>query len=198
MRWDSLFDDLEGQLEQELGAEEVDLLAEEERLRLGRLGLRERLLSITRPARGGPERIRLELRRGPIVTVAVGSIGRDWLAGELDGPRRGSCLVPFAAIASLLPTSEQLALSLVPDPPAEPAGSLSARLGLAFVLRDLCRRRVAIDVTTASGQRLHGTIDRVGRDHLDLAEHEAGTPRRASAVDRIRILLFDELALVRF
>lgn len=198
MRWDSLFDDLESQLEQELGAEEVDLLAEEERLRRGRLVLRDRLLTITRPGHGGAERIRIVLRHGSTVTIAVGSIGRDWLAGELDGPRRGSCLVPFSAIASLLPTMEQLALSLLPDPPAEPAASLSARLGLAFVLRDLCRRRAAIEVATASEQTLHGTIDRVGRDHLDLAEHEAGAPRRASAVDRIRILPFDEIVLVRF
>jgi len=53
MRWDSLFDDLESQLEQELGAEEGDLLAEEERLRLGRLTLRDRLVAMTGP--GGRE-----------------------------------------------------------------------------------------------------------------------------------------------
>lgn len=52
MRWDDLFDDLESQLEQELGAEDVDLLAEEERLRLGRLTLRDRLLAMTRPGEG--------------------------------------------------------------------------------------------------------------------------------------------------
>ena len=46
MRWQNLFDDLEGQLESELGAEEVDLLAEEERLRLGRLSLRDRIRAI--------------------------------------------------------------------------------------------------------------------------------------------------------
>ena len=33
----------ESQLEHELGAEEVDLFAEEERLRLGRLALRDRI-----------------------------------------------------------------------------------------------------------------------------------------------------------
>ena len=37
MRWESLFDDMESQLEQELGAEDEQLRAEEERLRLGRL-----------------------------------------------------------------------------------------------------------------------------------------------------------------
>ena len=36
MRWDHLFDDLAGQLEHELRAEEADLQHEEERLRLGR------------------------------------------------------------------------------------------------------------------------------------------------------------------
>jgi hypothetical protein len=46
MRWDNLFDDLESQLEQELSAEEIDLQAEEERLRLARLGIRDRLRSL--------------------------------------------------------------------------------------------------------------------------------------------------------
>jgi hypothetical protein len=198
MRWDNLFDDLESQLEQELGAEEADLGAEEERLRLGRLTLRDRLIAMTRPGDGIAEQLRLALCDGAVVTVAVGSVGRDWLVGELIGARRGSCVVPLTAVAGLLPTPEQLARSVVAEAANEPAVSLSARLGLAFVLRDLCRRRAAVDVGTASGERLHGTIDRVGRDHLDLAEHESGVPRRADAVGRIRILPFSELVLVRF
>jgi len=198
MRWDDLFDDLESQLEQELGAEEGDVLAEEERLRLGRLALRDRLLAMTRPADGPGEQLRLSLRDGSTVTVAVGSIGRDWLVGELIGARRGSCVVPLSAVSALLPTPEQLARSVATEPAAEPAIALSARLGLAFVLRDLCRRRAAVDLSTASGERVHGTIDRVGRDHLDVAEHEPGVPRRAASVGRIRILPFTELLLLRF
>ena len=46
MRWDNLFDDLEAQLEYEADAERDELLAEDERLRLGRLSLRDRLSSI--------------------------------------------------------------------------------------------------------------------------------------------------------
>ncbi|MEO7720578.1 MAG: hypothetical protein ABIS08_01525 [Pseudolysinimonas sp.] len=197
MRWDNLFDDLESQLEQELGAEEGDLLAEEERLRLGRLTLRDRVIAMTRQGDGAPEQLRLALRDGSTVTVAVGSVGRDWLVGELIGARRGSCVVPLSAVAALLPTTEQLARSVTTEPSVEPAVSLSARLGLAFVLRDLCRRRAPIDLNAASGERLHGTIDRVGRDHLDLAEHEPGVPRRAASVGRIRILPFSEVLLVR-
>ena len=198
MRWDNLFDDLESQLEQELGAEEGDLLAEEERLRLGRLTLRDRVVAMSRPGEGAPEHLKLAMRDGTIVTVTVGSVGRDWIVGELIGARRGSCVVPLTAVAGLLPTPEQLARSVVAEPAVEPAVSLSARLGLAFVLRDLCRRRAAVELSTASAERLHGTIDRVGRDHLDLAEHEAGVPRRAAAVGRIRILPLAELVLVRF
>ncbi len=198
MRWDDLFDDLESQLEQELGAEEGDLLAEEERLRLGRLTMRDRMIAMTRPDDGPSAPLRLALRDGSAVTVAVGSIGRDWLVGELIGARRGSCIVPLSAIASLLPTPEQLARSVTAVPAVEPAVSLSARLGLPFVLRDLCRRRAAVDLSTGSGERLHGTIDRVGRDNFDVAEHEPGVPRRAASVARIRIVPLGELLLVRF
>lgn len=198
MRWDDLFDDLESQLEQELGAEEGDLLAEEERLRLGRLTLRDRLIAMCRPGQGMPEQLRLAMRDGSVLTVAVGSIGRDWLVGELIGARRGSCIVPMTAVAALLPSPEQLTRSVEVEPVAERPVSLSARLGLAFVLRDLCRRRAAVDLSTAAGERLHGTVDRVGRDHVDLAEHEPGVPRRAASVGRIRILPFDELLVVRF
>ena len=198
MRWDNLFDDLESQLEQELGAEEGDLLAEEERLRLSRLTLRDRVVAMTRPGEGAHEQLKLALRDGSVVTVGVGSIGRDWIAGELIGARRGACVVPLTAVAGVLPTPEQLARSVAPDSFVDPTVSLSARLGLAFVLRDLCRRRAAVELSTTSEERLHGTIDRVGRDHLDLAEHEAGVPRRAAAVGRIRILPLAELQLVRF
>jgi hypothetical protein len=196
MRWDDLFDDLESQLEQELGAEDVDVLAEEERLRLGRLTLRDRLLAMTRAT--GDSELRLALRDGQLVTVAVGSLGRDWLVGELRGPRRGSCVVPLDAIAAVLPTAEQLARSVEAEAASEAPVLLSARLGLSFVLRDLCRRRAPLDVSTGSEERLHGTIDRVGRDHLDLAEHEAGVPRRASAVLRIRMLPLAHLVMLRF
>ena len=200
MRWDDLFDDLESQLEQELGAEDVDMLAEEERLRLGRLTLRDRLIAMTRPgdAAGGNEELRLALRDGQSVSVAVGSIGRDWLVGDLRGSRRGSCLVPLGAIASVLPTSAQLARSVEGDGVSDAPVLISARLGLSFVLRDLCRRRAALELSTVSAERLHGTIDRVGRDHLDLAEHEAGVPRRAADVTRIRMLPFVQLVLARF
>lgn len=195
MRWQNLFDDLESQLESELGAEAVDLLAEEERLRLGRLALRDRVRALHGGAGGEP--LAFALRGGERVTLGITAIGRDWIAGETDaGPLR-SAIVPLAAVAVLDPLGTQLAASLRADPAPEPPTALSARLGIAFVLRDLCRRRAAVELHVG-GDRSHGTIDRVGRDHLDLAEHAPGEPRRTGGVARIRIVAFAALDLVRF
>jgi hypothetical protein len=188
VRWDDLFADLEGQLEQELGAEDLDVAAEEERLRLGRLGIRDRIAALTGAS------ITVELRDGSVIRLRVDAIGRDWMSGAAEG-RRPSCVVPLDAIAAVLPGVDGISASLVA--PAEHPDALSRRLGLSFVLRDLCRRRSAVDLTTPT-RALHGTIDRVGRDHLDLAEHDPGEPRRAGSVRAIRILPFRELLLARF
>ena len=53
-----------------------------------------------------------------------------------------------------------------------------------------------VEVTTADGI-LVGTIDRVGRDHLDLAVHEAGTARRESAVRDVLMLPIERIVIVR-
>jgi hypothetical protein len=195
VRWQNLFDDLESQLESELGAEEVDLLAEEERLRLGRLSLRDRIRALHEATPASP--LGVTLRGGDRLSLTLEAIGRDWLAGELDAGILRSAIVPFSALVSLDPVGAQLASSLRVDSSPEPPTALSARLGLAFVLRDLCRRRTAVEVHVG-GERVHGTVDRVGRDHLDLAEHAPGEPRRVAAVSRIRIVAFGGVDLVRF
>ena len=189
VRWDDLFADLEGQLEQELGAEDLDLAAEEERLRLGRLGLRDRIAALA-----GAE-LALELRDGTRMVLGVETIGRDWISGTVSGTRAASCVVPLDAVAAVLPGVGRVARSMAA--PSEHPDALSRRLGLSFVLRDLCRRRSVVEILTSS-RTLHGTVDRVGRDHLDLAEHDPGEPRRAGAVRAIRILPFRELLLVGF
>jgi hypothetical protein len=189
VRWDDLFADLEGQLEQELGAEDLDVAAEEERLRLGRLTVRDRIAAFTGQV------LALELADGSRVELQVETIGRDWLSGSALRARDRSCLIPLEAIAAVLPGADRIAASLAA--PSEHPDALARRLGLPFVLRDLCRRRTPVEVTTAT-RALHGTIDRVGRDHLDLAEHDPGEPRRAAAVRAVRILPFAALLLLRF
>jgi hypothetical protein len=198
MRWDLLFDDLESQLDQEQRDEERALAIEEERLRLGRLTLRDRLSAMARAAGDDPAAsIRIELRGGRTLDLRPLSFGRDWMSASVRGSARndGQCIVPLGAIAAIIPTGAQLEPSLAPS--AESSTRLAERLGLPFVLRDLCRRRMPVHVTTDDG-RLHGTLDRVARDHIDLALHEPGSPRRDRDVHGYRIVPLDRIVAVDF
>jgi hypothetical protein len=196
MRWDNLFDDLESQLEQEITAEELDLGAEEERLRVGRLSVRDRLVALGDASAMQPG-LQLTLSSGARLTVLPVTFGRDWFSADVidDSPRNAQCIVPVSAVAGVTLSAKQVMTSLVTGGRAEHP-SLSSRLGLSFVLRDLCRRRRSVSVLLSHGE-LHGTIDRVGRDHIDLAVHEPGSVRRDSAVIEYRIVPLDGLLLVR-
>jgi hypothetical protein len=201
MRWDNLFDDLESQLEQELDAEQLDLLAEEERLRLGRLSLRDRIMMLSdagSAARSEP--IRVTLTSGVTLPLLPTTFGKDWLAADVAGSHPpAQCILPLAAIASVSLTPDQLEASLERTSPAggkHGSGRFIDRIGLPFVLRDLCRRRASLELVTTSAT-VYGTIDRVGRDHLDLAVHEPGSSRRAVNVTDQRMIPLETVMLVR-
>jgi hypothetical protein len=199
MRWDNLFYDLEAQLAVELTAEEHDLGIEEERLRLARLTIRDRLFSLHKSAVGPADRtIGLQMIDGTRFAVAPSSFGRDWFSGELvhEGGSRPPCIVSLDAIAALVLRRDQTQLSLNATATATDPAALAARLGLTVVLRDLCRRRHPVGLFVR-GAQLFGTIDRVGRDNFDLAVHEPGEPRRQSAVTELRVVALSQLMLVR-
>ncbi|GAA3735833.1 hypothetical protein GCM10022239_09850 [Leifsonia bigeumensis] len=197
MRWNNLFDDLEGQLEHELGAEEVDLRGEEERLRLGRLSMRDRLQSLHEACGAREYSLRIALRDGAIIRLRPLGFGKDWMSADLldETTRRAQVIVPLESVASIILDRDQVAASLAARP-GDGSRGLSARLGIAFVLRDLCRRRSPVDLMLVGGT-LHGTIDRVGREHCDVAVHEPGTSRRESGVTQYRVVPFGQLLLVR-
>jgi len=200
VRWDNLFDDLAGQLETGLDSEELTLRAEEERLQIGRLTLRGRLTSLAGGAAPASARaggaVRIVLLSGDTLLLRPTAFGRDWLAADLldAAAQRVQCVLPLAGIAAVMLAPADVAESLVAE--SERTARVSDRIGLPFVLRDLCRRRTTVDLSTPVG-RLTGTIDRVGRDHLDLAVHEPGLPRRARNVSQVRIVPLPHIELVR-
>lgn len=203
MRWDNLFADLESQLEYGLNAEESDLHDEEERLRLGRLTLRDRLIQLVSISnRGANYSISFVLVGGVSLSARVTTIGKDWFAADLDPvapgepTRRPHCIVPLTAVQGLSLTKRQIRHSLEPRQAHEGAGAITDRLGLAFLLRDLCRRRTTVEVTLAT-ESVFGTIDRVARDHFDLAVHEAAAARRDADVVGYRLISFGGVVLVR-
>jgi len=191
VRWDELFADIESQFERQLDAERLDLAAETERLRSGRLTLVERLESMS--SDGG--RVRLVLADGQTVELRVDSTGADWVAGEARlGERARGTVIPIRAIAEVQPAAGHQDRMREGTSPLRPRG-LADRLGLAVVLRDLCRRRIEVDLCTMLGTH-HGTIDRVGADHLDFSRHGIGEPRR-HPTEGTRLVPFAGVVCVR-
>jgi hypothetical protein len=189
VEWEHLFDDLEGQLAAEWESERAALDAESERLRISKVTLHERL----RVMSAHDSRMVLELAGGERWDAVLRAIGADWVGVSAGGDPRLR-IAPLSAIESLAVDHGTLLGSLAADPPD---GGLRGRMTLGFVLRDLARRRVPVTVGRRSGDPLHGTIDRAGADHLDLALHDPHEARRVRSVRGFRSIPFTALGWVR-
>lgn len=189
MRWDRFFEDLEDQLDSEWEAERAALDTEAERLRLSRVALRERLVVLAR----GERPVTVELSGGTPLVGALSRVGADWCGVATEG-RASVVIVPLWGIAAIAATADAV-LASVRD--ADPGPALGQRMGFGFVVRDVVRRRVAASVVLGDGRTLHGTIDRAAADHLDIALHESGAPRRAENVTGYRVVPFSAIVAVR-
>jgi hypothetical protein len=76
-----------------------------------------------------------------------------------------------------------------------PAGA-ERRYRLALALRELARRREPVKIELADGTRVDGTIEAVGSDYLEIAEHDPGVARRRAAVRARRFVGFAAVAAV--
>lgn len=196
MHWDRLFEDLEGQLASEWESERAALDAESERLRISRLDLRSRLRTLcTMHAQ-----TTVDLPGGRRVRSRLHALGADWVAAamiEAEGvsASRTTRIFPLSAIRGIT-TDHGLLLASLEEGEA-PSTDLRERMTLGFVLRDLARRRVAVRLAGLDGPDLHGTIDRAGADHLDLALHDPGEARVAGSVRGFRIVPFAGLVSVQ-
>lgn len=188
MRWDRFFEDLEGQLSSEWEAERAALDSEAERLRLSRVELRARLVSLRGVA------LAFDLVDGSAFDARITAVGADWFAAEPGSRETVQLLVPLAAVCTIGAEHGDVLRSARPDG----SGSrLAERVTFGFALRDLARRRIALTLQLRSGRQLTGTIDRVGADHLDLALHDLGATRRATEVGGYRLVPLATVAWVR-
>jgi hypothetical protein len=148
VRWDALFNDLEGQLAAAHSADfaaEVVELAEAER---ASVGLAERL-----GAALGVQ-VAVHLLGGSVVRGSVSDANPSWVLLR-DGPREH--LVPVGAIAA----AEDVPSASVPFVDIE------RRLTLGHALRALARDGGRVVVETSGGE-FRGRIDAVGADHFDV------------------------------
>ena len=180
-RWQRLFDDLEAEYDAVAAAELESEVATRARGELARLRLVDRL----RPAIGHP--LVVQTQGSVTVRGILSGVGPDWL---LLSEGVAEVLVPLAAVHSVVGLGARSA-----EPGSE--GHVAARLALGHALRGIARRRAAVAVTLADGSVVHGTLDRVGSDFVELAEHPPGEARRSAAVQRVRAIPFTALAGVR-
>lgn len=192
VRWERLFEDLEGQLAAEWESERAALDSEAERLRLSRVRLRDRLVALSGQS---AETTAVALADGSTVRGTFEAAGADFAALRLDASGGPLALIRTDAIASLTTSEVSLLHSARPDSRHERTG-LTDRLTLGFVLRDLARRRSALRVHHRGGAVESGTLDRVGSDHFDLAVHDPGMPRRTSEVRAFRLVPFAAVAWI--
>ena len=181
MRWQQLFADLEARFQAEQDAAERAETSSRARHELGSVRFVERLGG----ALGSP--VVLLCRGAGQVSGALTEVGSDWLL--LDDSGR-ELLVATAAVRAVTGLGRRTAA-------AEDRGLVAARLDLRRALRGLARDRTPVHVVLDEGTALHGTIDRVGADYVELAEHPADSHRRAGAVQGVRTVPIDAVAVVR-
>lgn len=182
MRWQALFDDIDAQLTAATTAEHAAEVADRTR----REGAAIRTVDRLRAALGQPLVVRV-LGAGS-TRGAVLDVGPDWLLLQDRSGRE--VLVVLAAVLDVQGLGRDVAV-----PGSE--GEVAARLGLGWAVRGLARARASVRAHLVDGTVLTGTVDRGGVDHLEMALHPAGEPRRQGVVREVRLVPFSALALLQ-
>jgi hypothetical protein len=167
MRWDGLFADLEAQAAAISAAERDAEIEDRTRSEVGRLALVDRL--------GGAvgSQLRLSCLGDLVLTGDLARLHPEWLLIAEDGGREAMVALPAVlAVGNLRPLSAAPGTMSV----------VNSRFSLALALRGIARDRSAVRLHLVDGSVLDGTLDRVGADFLELAEHPAGEARRRAAV----------------
>lgn len=182
MRWQALFEDLEAQWQAAEAAELSGEVAERSRIEAGRLRVVDRL----RPACGSP--LVVATAGAGTLHATLLDVGVDWLL--LDEGAGRELLVPLSAVVGVTGHGTR---SAVPGQ----EGEVARRLDLRWALRGLARGRDGVAMVLRDGSTVAGTLDRVGADHVELAEHAPGEARRTAAVRGVRLVPLAAVAVVR-
>ncbi|WP_353511171.1 hypothetical protein [Intrasporangium sp.] len=183
MRWERLFEELDARFDAEASLQRDAEIADRTRRERALIPLYSRLLANVGRATIS---VRLPGAQGPRVIVgAPRDVGPDWLL--LVDTAQQTHLVPLAAVRGITGLR----------PGAQEGSLVGRRFTLGAALRGISRDRAVVDLADLDGQVLTGTIDAVGADHLDLAEHAPDEPRRARHVVRTHVIPIAALGSVR-
>jgi hypothetical protein len=182
VRWQQLFADLQAQFEHKGSVVERAEAGSRARAEIGGLALADRL----RGSVGA--RVTVMVRGVGQLGGVLDEVGADWLLVTDDLGR--DALVATAALRAVTGLGRRTGAP-------EASGVVRARLDLRWALRGLARDRAAVQIVLDDGSDLAGTVDRVGADYLELAEHAVDSPRRAEAVRGVRAVVISAVAVVR-
>jgi hypothetical protein len=98
-------------------------------------------------------------------------------------------LIRYGPAVSVALPAEPPTLRPTPNP-------ATRRYQFALALRELARRREPVRVELADGTSCDGTIEAVGSDYLEVAEHDLGEARRRPAVRARRFVGFAAVVAV--
>ncbi len=181
MRWEQLFAELDAAFEAEEAADATAAAGSRARAETGAV----RWVDRVRGALGHP--VRVVCRGAGAVEGRLCDVGVDWLLLSDDGGRE--LLVATGAVRVVTGPGGATA-------PAEDEGAVARAWDLRRAVRGLARDRAVVRCLLDDGTVLGGTIDRVGADFLELAEHHLDQPRRRGAVRSVRLVVLDALAVV--
>jgi hypothetical protein len=182
VRWEELFDDLEAQLGAARAADLAGEVADRTRREVARLRLVDRL----RPAVDHPVEVTLP---GPLlISGRLRQVGSDWFL--VTEAREREALVLTWAVLGITGLGAVSA-----EPGSE--GRVAGRLGAAHALRGIARDRAPVAAVLIDGTSVFGTLDRVGADFVEIAEHAPGEPRRRGDVRAVRTVPMAAVAAVR-
>lgn len=182
MRWEALFADLDAQAAAMDTAERAAEVEERTRLEVGRI----RLVDRVRPAVGAALRLRCA---GEVALAGrLARVGPDWLL--VVEPAGLEAVVVMSAVLSV---SGLQRLSAVP----ESESVVESRLGLRHALRGIARDRSAVRLGMVDGCTVDGTIDRLGADFVEIAEHPVGESRRRDQVRGVTVVPLTAITVVR-
>ena len=181
MRWEQLFADLEAQFDAEESAAERAEDASRARSEVGRLRWVDRLGG----ARG--HRVGLTCTGVGDLVGRVVDVGPDWVLLVDDLQREH--LVATAAVCALAGLGATTA-------PVAPEGVVARAWDLRRAARGLARDRAVVRCVLVEGTTVTGTVDRVGADFLELAEHPVDEPRRRGAVRQVRTVVLTAVAVL--
>jgi hypothetical protein len=151
--------------------------------------------------------VRAELGSTVLWEQLARRLGTDMVAIAGDRVLRGSAVASYPEFLvlraddgaeHLIPYGPAVSVALPAEPPPlrPTPGPAVRRYQLALALRELARRRDPVRVDLGDGTSMDGTIEAVGRDYLEIAEHDPGVAQRRAAVRARRFVGFAAIVAV--